>query len=170
MPELLAEIMLAPVLVGCSSAASWRWGARAGGLMSAFPAVVGPVLLIIAQERGDAFAAGAANGTMLGLASLGAFAVTYGWVASRARWRLSLLLAWASASLVATVLGWSAGGLAFPAGLCVAIVSLTFAYAAMPRVAAGTRERHEPGRAQSARGRMVLTAVLVAALAEALRF
>lgn len=165
MSKLLAEILLAPVLVGCSSAGSRRWGARAGGLISAFPAVVGPVLLIIAQERGDAFAARAANGTMLGLASLAAFAVTYGWAASRARWRLSLGLAWASAGLVATVLGWLAGGLGFPTGLCIAIVSLTLAYAAMPPNASGMQQRRGLARVQSAAAGMVLTAVLVAVLA-----
>jgi hypothetical protein len=76
---------------------------------------------------------------MLGLAALGAFVVTYGWVALRAQWLLSVLLARLSAVLLGVLVGWSAGGLGFPAGLCVAIISLTLAYVMMS--ASGSRRK-----------------------------
>jgi hypothetical protein len=166
MPRVLAEILCAPVLVGCASAAGRRWGARAAGLISAFPAVVGPVLLISAQEHGLAFAARAANGTMLGLGSLGAFAVTYSRSASRARWSVSLLLASGAAAAVAVTLGWVAGSWGFPAGPVVAIISLSLARAAMPAAGPRGRESHPTSRGQDALlPRMLLTAALVAGLA-----
>jgi hypothetical protein len=171
MVRLVAEILLAPALVGCSTLASRRWGAETGGLVSAFPAVVGPVLLISSQEHGAAFAARAAEGTMWGLTALGAFAVSYGWVARRARWWASVAPAWVSAALTATLVGWAAGGLSFPAGLCFAVVSLAVAYAALPTVTrptAATQTTNDDGLVQRRRGvwvRMTLTAVLVIVLA-----
>jgi hypothetical protein len=64
---LTFELALAPALVAASTLACRRWGARIGGLLSAFPAVVGPVLLISEQQYGSAFTARAAVGTLLGL-------------------------------------------------------------------------------------------------------
>jgi hypothetical protein len=49
---VVAELLIAPLLVAGSTFACRRWGAPVGGMLSAFPAVVGPVLLILAQERG----------------------------------------------------------------------------------------------------------------------
>jgi hypothetical protein len=46
------ELIIAPGLVGVSTLASRRWGAQVGGLVSAFPAIVGPVLFIAAREHG----------------------------------------------------------------------------------------------------------------------
>ena len=71
--------------------------------MSAFPAIVGPVLLIEAQTQGAAFAARAAAGTLLGLAALSGFAVAYAHAARRAGWRTSLVAGWAVAASVAAV-------------------------------------------------------------------
>lgn len=66
MLEIVLTLLIAPALVGVSSLASRRLGERIGGLVSAFPAIVGPVLLITAHEHGAMFAAAAANGTLLG--------------------------------------------------------------------------------------------------------
>ena len=166
MISLVVEVLIAPALVGFSTFAGWRWSTRLGGLISAFPAVIGPVLLISAHERGEAFAAHAANGTMLGLAALGAFVVTYGWVALRAQWWVSVVLAWVSAALLGVLVGWSAGGLGFPAGLCVAILSLTLAYVAMPASQARAGTGYRAGsRKDGVAARMMLTAVMVVLLA-----
>ncbi len=135
-------------------------------MISAFPAVIGPVLLITAHERGAVFAARAANGTLLGLAGLGAFVLMYAWMALRARWWVSLAVAWASAALLDALLGWSAGGLGFPAGLAVAVISLALAYAAMPHSGgAATIGRHPARPGDRIAVRMAVTASLVAALA-----
>src|SRR6185295_3110480 len=43
--DLVLELVVAPALVGAATLAARRWGQRTGGLVSAFPAIVGPVLL-----------------------------------------------------------------------------------------------------------------------------
>ena len=62
MIELL-QLSIAPALVGGSTLVARRWHERAAGIVSAFPAIVGPVLLITAHEHGAAFAGRVADGT-----------------------------------------------------------------------------------------------------------
>jgi uncharacterized membrane protein (GlpM family) len=47
-------------LVAVSTVAAARWGYVIGGVLSAFPLIVGPVLLVAAERHGTAFAATAA--------------------------------------------------------------------------------------------------------------
>jgi hypothetical protein len=165
MVRALPELAMASILVGCATLACRRWGPRIGGLIGALPAVVGPVLVITAQDRGAAFTARAANGTLLGLVALGAFVLAYSRVAARARWGASLTAGWASAALVTGLVGWWGGGLAFPAGLGVATLSLVLAYALLPRSA--TAATVGPLLRAEVPLRMALTAVLTATLAAA---
>jgi hypothetical protein len=165
MARALPELAMASILVGCATLACRRWGPRIGGLIGALPAVVGPVLLITAQDRGAAFTARAANGTLLGITALSAFVLAYSRVADRARWGASLAAGWMSAALVAGLVGWWGGGLAFPDGLGVATISLGLAYALMPRSAAAVTGG--PLARREVPLRMVLTAALTATLATA---
>jgi hypothetical protein len=161
----LLELVLAPALVGAATLAARRWGEAIGGLVSAFPAIVGPVLLIAAHEHGSAFAAKTASGTLLGLVALSGFALAYGRTALRAGWRTSLAAGWATAAAIAVLLGAvEAGPLA---GLVAATLSLLAARRALPSGAA-TRAR-TPARAPrwDLAVRMVLTAVLVVSLTAA---
>jgi hypothetical protein len=164
-PVALLELVLAPALVGAATLAARRWGEAIGGLVSAFPAIVGPVLLIAAHEHGSAFAAKTASGTLLGLVALSGFALAYGRTALRAGWRASLAAGWATAAAIAVLLGTvKAGPLA---GLVAATVSLLAARLALPRgtaIRATTPAR--PPRWDLAL-RMVLTAVLVVSLTAA---
>jgi hypothetical protein len=164
-PVALLELVLAPALVGAATLAARRWGEAIGGLVSAFPAIVGPVLLIAAHEHGSAFAAKTASGTLLGLVALSGFALAYGRTALRAGWRASLAAGWATAAAIAVLLGTvKAGPLA---GLVAATLSLLAARRALPRGAA-TRATTpaRPPRWDLAL-RMVLTAVLVVSLTAA---
>ncbi|HLJ02269.1 MAG TPA: hypothetical protein VKT31_02465 [Solirubrobacteraceae bacterium] len=168
METTLPELLLASMLVGAATLACRRWGNRIGGLVSALPAVVGPLLLITAQQHGAAFTARAANGTLLGLAGLGAFALAYGRAAVRAGWGVSLVAGWAAAAVVAAVAGSLGGGLGFPGGLAIAAVSLTFAYRALPPCAPEASISPDESRAWGGIAlRMALTAALVAILAAA---
>jgi hypothetical protein len=124
----LIALMIAPALVALATLVARRWGARAGGVVSAFPAIVGPVLLILALGHGRVFAARAADGTLLGLVSLAAFALAYGRVASARGWRASLLAGWAAAALAAPAAGLAGGGAGSPVGLLVAAGSLLIAH------------------------------------------
>ena len=156
------ELLLAPALVAVSTIAARRFGERAGGVVSAFPAIVGPVLLIVALAHGAQFAATAANGTLLGLVSLAAFALAYGRVAGRHGWQASLILGWACAAVAGLAAGLAAGGTPAPAGLLAAALSLAVAWWALPAAASP---------ASATRGSMLAraatAALLVALLAAA---
>src|SRR3954468_2789753 len=65
MLNVVIEVVLAPALVGAATLAARRWGERTGGLVSAFPAIVGPGLLVTALEHGAAFAGRAASGALV---------------------------------------------------------------------------------------------------------
>jgi hypothetical protein len=124
----LLDIALAPALVAAATLAGRRWGSRTGGLVSAFPAVVGPVLLITAQQHGRLFAEHAAEGTLLGLVALSGFMLSYGRAAVRAGWSVSLGLGWVSAASLGAVAALVGGGVGLPASLGVAAVSLVVAH------------------------------------------
>jgi hypothetical protein len=159
------ELVVAPALVGAATLAARRWGEGIGGLVSAFPAIVGPVLLIAAHEHGSAFAAKTASGTLLGLVALSGFALAYGRTALRAGWRASLAAGWVTAAAIAALLGRvDAGPLA---GLVAATLSLLVAGRALPRGAAAPAGTPAPAPQWDLALRMVLTAVLVVSLTAA---
>ncbi len=165
MGSTLIALVMAPALAGVSTVVARRWGERAGGMVSAFPAIVGPVLLIVALEHGRGFAARAANGTLLGLVSLAAFALAYGRVARRHGWRPSLISGWAGAAVAGLAVGLAAGGFGSPAGLLVAAAALALACRALPAAdasGAGPRPRRT-----AVPLRMASAALLVAVLSAA---
>jgi hypothetical protein len=129
--EPVLQLLLAPVLVAASTLAARAWGERVGGVVSAFPVIVGPVLLVEAQTHRTASAADAAAGTLLGLAALSGFAVAYARTAQRAGWRASLVAGWAVAAGIGAVVAMS--GADALAGPPVAAVSLALAYRSLPR-------------------------------------
>ncbi len=124
------ELVVAPALVAASTVAARRWGHRVGGVVSAFPAIVGPVLLIAALDHGAAFAAKAACGTLLGLVALSGFALAYAWTARDAGWRASLAAGWIAAALIATALAPVDAGPVV--GLGAAALALAVAHRALP--------------------------------------
>jgi hypothetical protein len=161
--EPILQLVVAPGLVAASTLAARRWGPHAGGLVSAFPAIVGPVLLIGAHRHGPAFAAEAATGTLLGLVGLSGFVLAYGRTAPHARWWLSLAAGWAAAAALALVAGSSGGGLL--AGLAAASLSLGIAHRALPRGGSAVHEDVVPRWELPLR--MAATALLVVSLAAA---
>lgn len=157
------QLLVAPVLVAAATLAARRWGHRVGGLVSAFPAIVGPVLWIGAERHGSEFAAQAATGTLVGLASLSAFALACGRTAPHVSWPVSLTAGWAfaaAAAALATTVEASLTG-----ALAVAVASLALAHRGLaPGVLQASRL--DPPRGDLA-VRMALTALLVASLAAA---
>jgi hypothetical protein len=157
------ELVVAPALVAGSTLAAHRWGHRVGGVVSAFPAIVGPVLLIAALDHGAAFAAKAASGTLLGLVALSGFAVAYAWTARRAGWGASLAAGWIAAALIATALSpVDAGPLV---GVTAAALALGLAHRALPATAGPPPVAVLPRWELPLR--IVLTAVLVITLTAA---
>jgi hypothetical protein len=159
------QFVVAPGLVGASTLAARRWGVRQGGLVSAFPAIVGPLLLIAAHEHGTAFAAKAASGTLLGLVALSGFAVAYGRTARHAGWRASLAAGWiTTAGITALLAAVDAGPLA---GLTAATLSLAVAYRSLPACAPAPAPEAAAAHRWDLPLRMALTAVLVVSLTAA---
>ncbi len=169
MARIIVEFLLAPALVAISTLVARRWGSRVGGVVSAFPAIVGPVLLILALSHGTQFAARAANGTLLGLVSLAAFAPAYGRVALGRGWPLSAAAGWLAAALGALLVGLLAAAAGSPVGLVVAGAALGLAARGLPTLAGA--EPAPVGAAPARRGmtalRMASTAALVALLSAA---
>jgi hypothetical protein len=160
--EVVVPALAGPGLVGAATVAARRWGQRAGGVVSALPAIVGPVLLIGAERHGTAFAAQAATGTLLGLATLAAFALVYGRVALQGgSWRASLAAAWLAAAATGALVQRLDAELLL--AMAVAAGSLGGAYRGLPVVAAPAQREERPGLDLVLR--MALTAALILALA-----
>ncbi len=171
MLKLLCEALIGPLLVGGSTLIARRWGAAIGGVVSGFPAVVGPVLLIVAEAHGAGAAADAARGTLLGLVALSGFILAYARLAKRASWPASALGAWLAAAALSVLLARWGKELGLAAGLGAAALSLTLSYLLPPPT-----DRRDvalaAGPVPSARRsdlllRMVATAALVIVLSAA---
>jgi hypothetical protein len=101
---LALKLTLAPGLVAATTVAGRRWGPRVAGWLGGLPVVVGPILFALALEQGDAFAAEAAQGSLLGLLSLNAFVLAYAWAARRVGWAQALLAGWGAFAAATVVL------------------------------------------------------------------
>ena len=161
--ELPAVALLAACLVGVSTLAAHAWGHGIGGLLSAFPLIVGPVLYLTAEREGAMAAAQTAAATLLGLVALSGFALAYGRSAVRWGWRASLLLAWAAAAVIGLVAATLDAGLAV--ALAAAAASLALARMALP----AAREESAPPVLPrwELPLRMALTALLIVSLTAA---
>jgi hypothetical protein len=159
--EVLVPAIVGPGLVGAATLAARRWGQRVGGVVSALPAIVGPVLLISAERHGTAFAAQAATGTLLGLAALSGFALVYGRIALRGSWPWSLAGAWLAATTIGAMMDALDVGLVI--ALPIAVASLALAHRGLPalRVPTAGEDRSPLDLVL----RMTLTAALILVLA-----
>jgi hypothetical protein len=158
--EVVGVAAVAASLVAASTTATRVWGHGVGGVVSAFPLIVGPALLLAALRQDVAFAAAMATATLLGVAALSGFVLAYGRAASRCGWPLSLGLGWVAAAVLGILVGRVGGGLF--GGLLAAIVSPTLAHAALPR----GRRVDVPVRFPrwETPARMVMTALLIVGL------
>jgi hypothetical protein len=105
------KLLLTPGLIGLASWAGRRRGPEIGGLFAALPLTSGPVLLLLAIERGPSFAVRACAGTIVATISLAGFALAYAWSARRFGWLLSGLLSWTAYLIVTMFLRYLTVGL-----------------------------------------------------------
>lgn len=131
MGVLATKLLLAPAFVVAASLTARHYGARIGGLVGGLPVVAGPILLVFALDRGPAFAAGAAAGTLLGLVSLLAFIVVYAHLASHLRWWWSLILGWGAFFAMTAAL--SAITLSVDSALAAVLVAVALTLLVLPR-------------------------------------
>lgn len=80
---LALKLFLVPSLIYVVTLAGRRWGPAVAGWLSAFPIVAGPILLAISLEQGAAFAAAAAEGTLMAVLATIVFSVAYAWASGR---------------------------------------------------------------------------------------
>jgi hypothetical protein len=98
-PVLALKLFLVPLLIWLVTLAGRRWGPAVAGWLSAFPIVAGPILFALTLEQGAAFAARAAEGTLMAVVAILVFCLVYAWAS--ARWAVTgsmalALLAWAT--------------------------------------------------------------------------
>lgn len=91
---LALRLLLAPAFIVTISLVARRFGARAGGMVGGLPVIAGPILLVLALDKGRGFAADAAVGTMLGVVALIAFVLAYVAVSRRYRWPAAIAAGW----------------------------------------------------------------------------
>jgi hypothetical protein len=134
---LLMKLTLAPGLVAATTLAGRRWGALVAGVVGGFPAVVGPILIALDAQHGDAFATRAAAGALAGLISLTAFVVAYGRLAPRLGWPATLACSWGAFALATLALD----GLEPAPEIALPLVlgAFALAYAALPRTSRPAR-------------------------------
>ena len=130
MTEIVGTAVVAACLVAASGIAAAVWGHGIGGIVSAFPLIVGPALLLAALRQDAAFAATMATAALLGIVAFSGFVLAYGRSARRWGWPLSLGLGWAAAAVLGILVGRAGHGLY--GGLLAAIVAPIVARAALP--------------------------------------
>lgn len=128
---LVLKLTLVPVCLALLSLAARAWGPRVAGWLAGLPIVAGPILFLLAIERGVAFSA-EASGAALG-AACGTiwFCLAYAWTATRHGWPLSLLAgvsAWAATIVLCSFFQGSV-----PAGAAAAVAALVVAPPLFPR-------------------------------------
>ena len=156
MLDLLFAAALGASLVAASTIAAARWGHVSGGVLSAFPLIVGPVLLVAAERHGTGFAAQTAAATLLGLIALSGFALAYARSARRLGWRSSVALAWLAAAALGALAARVETGLV--GGVVAATGSLAVALWALPAA------RGRPAAVVAPRWELPLRMALTAAL------
>ncbi|MQA38461.1 hypothetical protein [Rugamonas aquatica] len=148
---LLLKLLLVPCLIYLVTLAGRKWGAGVAGWLSAFPVISGPILLTITLEQGPAFAATAAEGTLLAVVAILVFSIAYAWASGRCGIAGSML--WAMAAYGLAVAGLNALHPQLPLcfGLVIGALLLSprlFPKAALPAQAsaAGTGASDVPWR------------------------
>ena len=134
MDTLILKLVLVPVLIGVVSLTGRRWGPAVGGWLAGLPWTSGPVALFLAFEQGNAFAAQAAQGTLLGLVSVFAFCLVYTRIARSQGWAVSVLSGWGAFFAATLALNGVAISLipAFAGVLVAMVATLRFLRAAGP--------------------------------------
>ena len=101
---LLLRLTLVPIFIAIVTLIGRRWGPRVAAFVTALPVVVGPTFFFYAVQQGRAFAAHAAEGSLLGLVGVAAFCAAYGHGARRLSWPACLLIGWIAFGMMTLLL------------------------------------------------------------------
>jgi uncharacterized membrane protein (GlpM family) len=129
---LVLKLVMVPAFLAALTLAARVWGPSVAGWLSALPVVAGPIVLLLALERGPAFAAQASVASIAAIAALEAFNLAYGWTCRRFAWPLALvagLAGWLGAARLLVRLPGSFGW-----ALAAACVAVAVSQSGLPRV------------------------------------
>lgn len=154
---LFVKLTITPVLVALMSLIARRWGPTWGGLLMGQPWMTGPILFFLGLEHGEAYAARASVGVLVGAIGIGAHIIAYVYTARLASWPLSLM----ASTLAYATTCYAVSGNDFPLWLAAVcgLASLGSAYLIIPKVVDPGGLRYLPW--WDIPMRMVATAVLV---------
>jgi Ca2+/Na+ antiporter len=158
---LLTKLLLGPGLVVAASLAGRRWGPAVSGILVAIPIVLGPILLIITIEHGEAFGADTATSSLLALVALAAYVVVFERTGRSRRWGIATLAGWVAFLVVAVSLSNLAASPVIALVAAIGAFALVLYATPPPATAAGERT---PPPAWDLPARAVTTAVLIVAL------
>ncbi|MFL9954325.1 hypothetical protein PQR21_14240 [Paraburkholderia nemoris] len=129
---LALKLTLVPAFLAALTVAGRVWGPSVAGWLAGLPVVSGPIVLLLALERGPAFAALASVASIAAIAASEAFNFAYAWTCRRSAWPLALvagMLGWVGVAMLLTHLP---GGLMWAvAASCVAVA---ISQSGLPRV------------------------------------
>ena len=100
---LALKLFLVPFFLGLISLAGKRWGPSLAGWLAGLPVIVGPILFLLALEKGTAFARDATVYTLGAVFPVIVFGVGYAWASRGKSWPMALLAgygAWLLAALL----------------------------------------------------------------------
>lgn len=130
---LALKLLLVPGFLLLVTLAGRRWGPGMAGWLAGMPVVGGPILLVLALERGPAFTSAAAASSLAAVLASLSFIVAYSHAARRLRW---------SGAVSVALAAWIAAALALsrmPAGVGWSIAVALCALLAAPRLVAAPR-------------------------------
>ncbi|MDR8395050.1 MULTISPECIES: hypothetical protein [Paraburkholderia] len=129
---LVLKLMLVPAFLAALTVAGRVWGPSVAGWLAGLPVVAGPIVLLLALERGSSFAAQTSAASIAAIAASEAFNFAYAWSCRRFVWPLALvvgLVGWAGVAMLLTQIPASLACAA--AAACVAVA---VSQSGLPRV------------------------------------
>ncbi|NWK77472.1 hypothetical protein [Aquitalea sp. LB_tupeE] len=130
---LLLKLTLVPAFLYLLALVARHWGPQRAGWMAGLPVVAGPILWLLMQEHGPAFAASAALQAIAAIAASELFNLIYARLASRFAWPLTLMFALCGWLLGACVL--QSMTLTLATALAMAVLAVLINSVCLPRPA-----------------------------------
>lgn len=129
---LALKLVLVPAFLAALTVAGRVWGPSVAGWLAGLPVVAGPIVLLLALERGPSFAARASAASIAAIAASEAFNFAYAWTCRRVAWPLASMAGMAGWVGVAMVLTQLPAGLAW--AVAAACVAVAVSQSGLPRV------------------------------------
>jgi uncharacterized membrane protein (GlpM family) len=130
---LALKLILVPTFLLLVSLAGRRWGAAVAGWLAGLPVVAGPIVLLVALEQGNAFAAAASSASLAAVFAAVTFGASYSHAAMRVSWPGALAVAIGAWGIAATLLA-SLPNTPF-VSMAIAVIALVGARWVFPAVA-----------------------------------